>query len=199
MIDQDAVLDIFTKRGALLTGHFLLSSGLHSSKYLQCALVLQFPADAETLGEALAKRFENQDIDLVVAPALGGVIVAHVVARALSVRALFTEREAGQMQLRRGFQIKPGEKVLVVEDVITTGKSTREVIEAVEGLGGQVVGNASIIDRSGDKADLAYPLVALAKLSVPTYQADNCPLCQEGLALVKPGSRQSPLATTIDK
>ncbi len=190
-MNEKAVLEMFTEREALLTGHFLLSSGLHSSKYLQCALVLQFPADAEILGDALAKCFQNQQIDLVVAPALGGVIVAYVVARALSVRALFTEREQGQMQLRRGFQIKPGEKVLVVEDVITTGKSTKEVIQTVESLGGQVIGNASIIDRSGGTTNLPYPPVSLAKLSVPTYQADNCPLCQQGLPLVKPGSRLS--------
>jgi orotate phosphoribosyltransferase len=189
-MQEQEVLDIFTKRGALLTGHFLLSSGLHSPKYLQCALVLQFPADAEKLGEALAERFKGQEIDLVVAPALGGVIVAHVVARALSVRAVFTERENSQMQLRRGFEINPNEKVLVVEDVITTGKSTREVIEVVERFGAKVVGNASIIDRSQGKADLPYPPVALAALSVPTYSPDSCLLCQEGLPLVKPGSRK---------
>lgn len=189
-MQEQEVLEMFTKRGALLTGHFLLSSGLHSPKYLQCALVLQFPADAESLGESLAKEFSNKEIDLVVAPALGGVIVAHVVARALSVRAVFTERENGQMQLRRGFEINPGEKVLVVEDVITTGKSTREVIEVVERFGAKVVGNASIIDRSQGKADLPHSPVALAALSVPTYSADSCPLCQEGLPLVKPGSRK---------
>ncbi|MBI4850684.1 MAG: orotate phosphoribosyltransferase [Acidobacteria bacterium] len=189
-MNEETVLDIFTKREALLTGHFLLSSGLHSSKYLQCALVLQFPDIAEALGEALAKHFQNQKIDLVVSPALGGVIVGHVVARALSVRALFTEREHGQMQLRRGFEIKTGERVLVVEDVITTGKSTREVIQVVENLGGQVVGNASIIDRSNGSADLPFPPISLAKLSVPTYSADSCPLCEQALPLVKPGSRQ---------
>lgn len=195
-MDEQTVLDIFTRREALLTGHFLLSSGLHSGKYLQCALVLQFPDEAETLGEALAKSFQNQKIDLVVAPALGGVIVAHVVARALSVRALFTEREQGKMQLRRGFELKAGERVLVVEDVITTGKSTKEVIEVVESLGGQVVGNASIIDRSGGKANLPHLPISLAKLSVPTYNPDSCALCEQGLPLVKPGSRASQLNAT---
>lgn len=189
-MDQSNVLELFTERGALLTGHFLLSSGLHSAKYLQCALVLQYPKDAESLAEQLAKRFYTQKIDLVVAPALGGVIIGHEVARALSLRSIFTEREAGQMQLRRGFEIKPGEKVLVVEDVITTGKSTREVIEVVTKLGGEVVGNTSIIDRSSGKAELPFPPVSLAVLDVATYSAENCPMCQEGLPLIKPGSRQ---------
>ncbi|MBK7993732.1 MAG: orotate phosphoribosyltransferase [Blastocatellia bacterium] len=190
-MDQSSVLELFTERGALLSGHFLLSSGLHSAKYLQCALVLQYPKDAESLGEHLAKRFYTQKIDLVVAPALGGVIIGHEVARNLSVRAIFTEREAGQMQLRRGFEIKAGEKVLVIEDVITTGKSTREVIEVVTKLGGEVVGNASIIDRSAGKAELPFIPVSLAALDVATYSAENCPMCQEGLPLVKPGSRQT--------
>ena len=189
-MDQSSVLELFTERGALLTGHFLLSSGLHSAKYLQCALVLQYPKDAESLGASLAKYFYAQKIDLVVAPALGGVIIGHEVARNLSVRAVFTEREAGQMQLRRGFEINLGEKVLVIEDVITTGKSTREVIELVTKLGGEVVGNASIIDRSAGKAELPFALVSLAVLDVATYSAENCPMCQEGLPLVKPGSRQ---------
>jgi len=190
-MDQSSVLELFTERGALLSGHFLLSSGLHSAKYLQCALVLQYPKDAESLGEHLAKRFYTQKIDLVVAPALGGVIIGHEVARNLSVRAIFTEREAGQMQLRRGFEIKAGEKALVIEDVITTGKSTREVIEVVTKLGGEVVGNASIIDRSAGKAELPFIPVSLAALDVATYSAENCPMCQEGLPLVKPGSRQT--------
>jgi orotate phosphoribosyltransferase len=188
-MNEESVLELFTRREALLTGHFLLSSGLHSSKYLQCALVLQFPLESESLGETLAQNFQNQEIDLVISPALGGLIVGHVVARALGVKAIFSEREQGQMQLRRGFQIKTGEKVLVVEDVITTGKSTREVIDLVESLGGKVIGNASIIDRSGGSADLPFPPISLAKLSVPTYKADQCPLCQQGLPLVKPGSR----------
>ncbi len=189
-MDQSTVLELFTERGALLTGHFLLSSGLHSAKYLQCALVLQYPKDAESLGQNLAKYFYTQKIDLVVAPALGGVIIGHEVARNLSVRAVFTEREAAQMQLRRGFEINLGEKVLVIEDVITTGKSTREVIELVTKLGGEVVGNASIIDRSAGKAELSFAPVSLAVLDVATYSAENCPMCQEGLPLVKPGSRQ---------
>ena len=160
-MDEQAVVDIFKRRGALLEGHFLLSSGLHSSRYLQCALVLQFPEDAEKLGSELARRFSSEQIDLVIAPALGGVIVAHEVARALGTRALFTEREAGQMQLRRGFQIGQGERALVVEDVITTGGSTREVIGVVESSGGLVVAVGSIIDRSGGNLSMPYKRDAL--------------------------------------
>lgn len=188
-MNQQAVLDMFTQRGALLTGHFLLSSGLHSDKYLQCALVLQHPTDAEELGAALADNFRADQIELVVAPALGGVIVGHVVARALEVPAIFTERDAGQMSLRRGFQISAGTRILVVEDVITTGGSTQEVINLVTELGGQVVAIGSLIDRSGGKASLAYKRAALATLTVPTYQPEACPLCQQGIPVVKPGSR----------
>ncbi len=190
-MNEQAVIELFKRRGALLEGHFLLSSGLHSPKYLQCALVLQYPDDAERLGAALAEPYQGDPIDLVIAPALGGVIVAHVVARALGIKAVFTEREAGQMQLRRGFHIEAGERAMVVEDVITTGGSTREVISVVERLGGQVAGVGSIIDRSGGQAELPYKRTALASLVVPTYQPDSCPLCQQGLPVVKPGSRAS--------
>jgi orotate phosphoribosyltransferase len=188
-VDEQSVIEIFTSRGALLEGHFLLSSGLHSEKYLQSALVLQFPGDAERLGSALAANFQKSEIDLVVAPALGGIIVAHEVARSLGVRSLFTEREAGKMQLRRGFQIKDGERALVVEDVITTGGSTREVIEVVERSGGKVVGIGSLIDRSGGKVEMPFKRAALATLIVPTYEPQNCPLCRHGSLAVKPGSR----------
>ncbi len=193
-MNEQAVIEMFSRRGALLTGHFLLSSGLHSEKYLQCALVLQYPQDAEQLGAALADYFREDKIDLVVAPALGGVIVAHVVARALSVPALFTEREGNQMQLRRGFQISPGARVLVVEDVITTGRSTREVISVVEQYGGEIAGIGSLIDRSSGQTQLTqlpYKRAALANLLVPNYQAESCPFCQQGLPVVKPGSRKS--------
>jgi orotate phosphoribosyltransferase len=190
-VNEQAVIEMFIRRGALLQGHFLLSSGLHSDKYLQCALVLQYPADAEALGASLAANFQNDQIDLVVAPALGGVIVSHVVARALGVPALFTERDNGQMSLRRGFQIAAGTRVLVVEDVVTTGGSTREVIKVMAELDAQVVGVGSLIDRSGGKVELPYKRAALATLTVPTYQPDNCPLCQQGLPVVKPGSRKA--------
>lgn len=188
---EPEVIELFIQREALLQGHFLLSSGLHSDKYLQCALVLQHPKDAERLGAALASHFQDDKIDLVVAPALGGVIVAHETARALGTAALFTERDAGQMSLRRGFQIPAGARILVVEDVITTGGSTKEVIEVVEKHGGVVVAVGSLIDRSGGNVDLPYKRAALATLKVPTFKPEECPHCQAGLAVVKPGSRKA--------
>jgi orotate phosphoribosyltransferase len=193
MTDQE-VLHIFEEHGALLSGHFRLTSGLHSPRYLQCALVLQHPRVAERLGAALAGKARADtrigEVDLVVAPALGGVIVAHEAARALGVRALFTERQDGRMTLRRGFQIGPRERALVVEDVVTTGGSTREVIEVVRAHGGLAAGAGSLIDRSGGAVDLGVPRHALAVLEVPTYAPDDCPLCRTGSAAVKPGSRQ---------
>ncbi len=187
------VLRIFEENQALLKGHFLLSSGLHSNRYLQCALVLQHPRVAESLCAALGEKARQDDrigaIDLVIAPALGGVIVAHETARALGVRALFTERQNGAMQLRRGFAIQPGERCLVVEDVVTTGGSTREVMDVVSQLGGLPVGAGSLIDRSGGAVDLGVPRHALAVLDVPTFAPDDCPMCREGSTAVKPGSR----------
>ena len=189
----DDVIQVFESSSALLNGHFLLSSGLHSTRYLQCALVLQRPPIAERLCSALAARVREDgrigQIDVVVAPALGGVIVAHEVARALGLRALFTERQDGAMVLRRGFEIAPGERVLVVEDVVTTGGSTREVMAVVADRGGVTVAAGSLIDRSGGAVDLGVPRHALAVLDVPTYVAAQCPLCQQGIPVVKPGSR----------
>ncbi len=190
----DDVLDIFEENRALLKGHFLLSSGLHSNRYLQCALVLQHPAVAEKLCSALAAKAKADiragAIDLVIAPALGGVIVAHETARALGVRALFTERQERAMTLRRGFAIKPGERCFVVEDVVTTGGSTREVMEVVAALGGVTAGAGSLIDRSGGSVDLGVPRHALAVLEVPTYKPEECPMCRSGSTAIKPGSRQ---------
>ncbi len=189
----EEVLQTFEANDALLKGHFQLTSGLHSNRYLQCALVLQHPPVAETLCAALAAKAKSDSrigqIDLVVAPALGGVIVAHEVARALGVRALFTERQEKVMTLRRGFAIKPGERCFVVEDVVTTGGSTREVMDVVTSLGGVAVGAGSLIDRSGGAVDLGVPRHALATLEVPTYQPDDCPMCREGSTAIKPGSR----------
>jgi len=186
---QDEVLDIYQKTGALLTGHFLLSSGLHSERYLQSALVLQQPDIATRLCAALAAHFRNSTIEAVIAPALGGVFVSHETARALGVRALFAERVNGELTLRRGFTIKPGERILVVEDVITTGKSTRETIEVVKKAGGVAVAAASLVDRSGGKAELGVPYKALVTLEVPSFTAQECPLCRAGSTPVKPGSR----------
>jgi orotate phosphoribosyltransferase len=193
-VTNEEVLQTFSDCGALLTGHFLLTSGLHSPRYLQCALVLQHPAIAEKLCAALADKAKADasigQIDLVIAPALGGVIVAHETARALGVRSLFTERQESGMTLRRGFQIQPGERCFVVEDVVTTGGSTREVIEVVRALGGIVAGAGSLIDRSGGAVDLGVPRHALATLEVPSYKAEDCPMCQEGSTAIKPGSRK---------
>jgi orotate phosphoribosyltransferase len=186
---SDQVLDIYKRTGALLTGHFLLSSGLHSEKYLQSALVLQQPDIATQLCAALAGHFKGSRIEVVIAPALGGVFVSHETARALGVRAIFAERVNGELTLRRGFTIKQGERVLVVEDVITTGKSTKETIRVVQQAGGEVIAAASLVDRSNGKADLGVPYTSLVTLDVPTYTAESCPLCRSGSAPIKPGSR----------
>jgi len=188
---QDEILTLFKNSGALLEGHFRLTSGLHSSRYLQCALVLQHPDHALSLGAALAEMMRNcaEKPGLVIAPALGGILVAHEVARALGVRALFAERQDGVLRLRRGFRIEPGETCYVVEDVVTTGGSSRETMDVVVQAGGVVTAVGAIIDRSGGRTDLGVPRVALAVLDVPNYQPDACPLCQAGSQAIKPGSR----------
>jgi orotate phosphoribosyltransferase len=188
-MNESQILDIFRKHGALLEGHFILSSGLHSDRYIQCALVLQHPRVAEQLCSALAAKLRHLGATVVAAPALGGVIVSHEVARALGLRALFTERQEGVMLLRRGFSLAPGEPTLVVEDVITTGASTRETMAAVEQAGGKVVGVGALIDRSGGTVDLGVPKTALVTLAVQNYNPLDCPLCTSGLPAVKPGSR----------
>jgi len=182
-------LALYEKTGALLRGHFRLTSGLHSDTYLQSALVLQHPEHAAALGAALAAPFGGDGVQVVVAPAIGGILVAHEVARALGARALFTERENGAMRLRRGFAIAPGERCLVAEDVVTTGGSTREVMQVVAEAGGQVVGVASLIDRSGGAAAFPVKRAALATIAVPTFRPEECPLCKTGSRAVKPGSR----------
>ena len=186
---SEQVLEIYKKTGALLSGHFLLSSGLHSEQYLQSAMVLQQPDIATELCAALAEHFRDSRIEVVIAPALGGVFVSHETARALGVRAIFAERVNGELTLRRGFSLKQGERVLVVEDVITTGKSTRETIDVVKRAGGMVIAAASLVDRSGGTADVGVPYRSLVTLSVPTYTPETCPLCKTGSAPVKPGSR----------
>jgi orotate phosphoribosyltransferase len=182
-------LALYEKTGALLRGHFLLSSGLHSDTYLQSALVLQYPEHAAALGTELARHFSHDGVQTVVAPAIGGIIVAHEVARALGVRALFTERENGVMRFRRGFSVAPDERSLVVEDVVTTGGSTGEVIQAVVGQGGRVVGVGSLIDRSGGTAAFSVKRAALATITAPAWAPDACPRCRDGSRPVKPGSR----------
>ena len=182
-------LALYEKTGALMRGHFRLTSGLHSDVYLQSALVLQFPEHAAALGAALAAPFRDAGATTVLAPAIGGILAAHEVARALGSRCLFTERENGVMTLRRGFALAPGERCLVVEDVITTGGSTREVVECVEKAGGVVVGVGSLIDRSGGAAQFAVKRAALATVQAQTWKPEACPLCKTGSEAVKPGSR----------
>lgn len=183
------ILKIFREYSALLEGHFILSSGLHSDRYIQCALVLQHPRVAERLCVELAPKLDALGAKTVVAPALGGVIVAHEVARALGLRALFTERQNGEMTLRRGFHLEQGEPALVVEDVITTGKSTRETAHCVEEAGGKVVGIGALVDRSGGNVKFDVPKAVLLTLDVNTWDPDDCPLCKQGKPAVKPGSR----------
>jgi orotate phosphoribosyltransferase len=187
--NQQYLLNLFKQTGALLDGHFQLTSGLHSSRYLQCALVLQYPEHADYIGRALAAKFRDDRVDVVVAPAIGGIIVAHETARAVGVRALFSEREAGVMTLRRGFRLSQGERVLVVEDVVTTGGSTRETIQAVIDTDGVVIGAGSVVDRSNGAVDVGVRRQALLSLDVTAYAPENCPLCKEGVPVVKPGSR----------
>jgi orotate phosphoribosyltransferase len=194
-----AVVSLFEKTEAFLRGHFRLTSGLHSGEYLQCAKVLRFPQHAEELGRQLADRLRplaGNGIDLVVSPAMGGIIIGHEVARALGVPFLFTERDAatGKMTLRRGFSIEPGQTAVVIEDVITTGGSTREVCELLAQGGARVAAAGSIMDRSGGSADVGVPRVSLATLSVSMWQPEECPLCRQGLPVVKPGSRMVPAA-----
>lgn len=190
----EPILELFRSTGAYLQGHFRLTSGLHSPEYLQCALVLQYPQHAEHLGRLLAdelRKLAGPKIDVVVSPALGGVLIGHEVARALGTRFLFTERDAAtkQMALRRGFTVTPGETAVVVEDVVTTGGSTRDVIEALRAAGANVAAAGSIIDRSGGTADVGTPRVALSTLNATVHEPEKCPLCQAGVPVVKPGSR----------
>jgi len=190
---SNSTLRTFRETGAYLKGHFRLTSGLHSSEYLQSALVLQHPKLAEQLGLELANgmpKDQERRVQIVVSPALGGLIIGHEVARALGARFVFTERDpAGKMTLRRGFSLTPGENAVVIEDVVTTGGSTREVIELLQAAGVRIVGVGSIIDRSGGRVDLGVPRVALATLDALAWTAEECPLCKQGLVVEKPGSR----------
>ncbi|HET9703385.1 MAG TPA: orotate phosphoribosyltransferase [Vicinamibacterales bacterium] len=183
------ILTMFRRSGALHEGHFRLSSGLHSPGYLQCALVLQHPRDAEALGAALGAVVRAWGAETVLSPALGGIVIGQEVGRALDVRAIFAERADGVLTLRRGFALDPGEKVLVVEDVVTTGGSTRETMDVARAAGAVVVGACAIVDRSGGKQGLDVPFHALLPMDVKTYQPDVCPLCAQGMPVVKPGSR----------
>jgi orotate phosphoribosyltransferase len=187
---DSAVLDLFRQSGALLEGHFKLSSGLHSGKYLQSALVLQHPELAERLGAALADRVRGLNASAVLSPALGGIVIGQEVGRALGVRALFAERQDGALTLRRGFTLSADDRVLIVEDVITTGGSTRETIAVAQAAGAHVVGAAGIVDRGGDPARVGVQMFTLVKLEVPAYAPEACPMCAAGQPIVKPGSRK---------
>lgn len=188
-MDEPEVFERFRAAGALLEGHFRLTSGRHSSGYLQCALVLQYPHHAAALGAALAERARELRPQAVLSPALGGIVIGQEVGRALEIRALFAERQDGRLTLRRGFTLQPGERVLVVEDVVTTGGSTRETMEVARAAGAHVVGAGAIIDRSGGDHRMDVPFLCLASVSLPTYEPEVCPLCLAGRPVVKPGSR----------
>ncbi len=189
-LTHEEYLDIFRKSEALLEGHFLLTSGKHSAQYMQCAQVLQYPDRAAILAEGLAQAFRDQEIQTVIGPAMGGIIVAHEVAKALGVRSLFTERENGIMRLRRGFTLSPCERVLVVEDVITTGGSVQEVLAVVREFGAIPVGVGILVDRTGGKVDFGTPMASIVQLNIQAYEAKECPLCAQGIPVVKPGSRK---------
>ena len=188
-MDAVEILEQFKKTDALLEGHFVLSSGLHSSNYLQCALALQHPKEAAKFGREIAEYFIDSNIETVASPAIGGLVIGYAVAAALNVRFIWTERQDGVMTVRRGFSVKEGERILVVEDVITTGGSTRECIEALEQKGAKIVAATSIIDRSNGTADVGFPRISLVSLDVPVYEPENCPMCASGHKAEKPGSR----------
>jgi orotate phosphoribosyltransferase len=194
MQTQDELLNRFRSSGALLEGHFRLTSGLHSPGYLQCALVLQDPATAEALGRAIAAQTRHLSPTVVLSPALGGVVIGHEVGRALGVRAIFAERQDAVLTLRRGFDLDPTDRVLIVEDVLTTGGSTRETMHVARQWGAHVVGAASIVDRSGGRATFDVPFVSLLAIELPTYHEEVCPLCAAGVPIVKPGSRPATTA-----
>ncbi|MCR4819418.1 MAG: orotate phosphoribosyltransferase [Fretibacterium sp.] len=187
---QEMARETLMRLGALKQGHFRLTSGLHSDRYMQCAALFESPKESERLCAALAEKFAGKKIDLVAGPALGGIIMAYEVARALGVPNIFSEREEGKMTFRRGFHVEAGQKVLVVEDVVTTGGSVKEVIGLVRAAGGEVVGVGSVVDRSGGKADFGVPFHALMTLDATAWTEENCPLCREGVPIVKPGSRK---------
>ena len=192
IIKTEEVMKKFEQAGAIQKGHFKLTSGVHSDTYIQCAQVMQYPGFMHNLCSELGRKFRGEDIDVIVGPAIGGIIISHVMAQVLGpwVRAIFTERENRKMTLRRSFEIKKDEKVLVVEDVTTTGGSVREVIDIVKERGGQVVGIGVLIDRSGGRIDFGVKMKSLLTLDIKSYQPENCPLCKKGVLVVKPGSRE---------
>lgn len=189
MISKDQIITMFQKTEAMLKGHFKLTSGRHSDRYFQCALVIQHPQYCEYLCNELADRFTEDEIDVVIGPAMGGIVMSYEMAKAIGVRSIFAERENGTMKLRRGFGIIPGERVLVVEDVITTGGSVKEVIDLVKDAGGEVVGAAVLVNRSGGQAELGVRIESLLDIPAVSYSPEDCPFCKQNIPFVKPGSR----------
>jgi len=187
---REEILKLFSDTGVLKTGHFLLTSGRHSEKYLQCAQLLQYPQATQKACHELAKNFKDMDIQTVISPAVGGILVSYEMARALGTRAIFAERENGEMALRRGFTLQPGERVLVVEDVVTTGGSVKEVINLVKSLGAEVVAVGVLVDRSGKKAEFGVKSFSLIDVEVESYLPEECPLCKQNIPIQKPGSRK---------
>lgn len=190
MLTKEEVLKILKDKEAMLEGHFLLTSGRHSDRYMQCAKLFQYPDVSELICKQLAEKFADNQIDLVVGPAIGGIIIAYEMARQLGVKNIFAERENGRMTLRRGFVVEKGQRVLVCEDVVTTGGSVREVIELVQAQGAEVVGVGSVVDRSNGKVDFGVPFQAVLSMEVVSYEPDHCPICATGMPCVKPGSRK---------
>jgi orotate phosphoribosyltransferase len=188
-LPKEQILDIFRETRALLDGHFQLTSGLHSPQYFQCARVLQFPKYLHLLCGEIARHYEYSEVEVVISPAIGGIVVGTEVGRMLGARTIFAERKEGKMELRRGFEIHPGERVLTVEDVVTTGGSTKEVIELVGAAKGALVGTACIVDRSNGKVQFDTKQIAVLQMDVITYQPQECPMCKSGGIAVKPGSR----------
>lgn len=187
-MNEEQILDIFKEVEALMEGHFLLSSGKHSNRYVQCAKLLQYPDKAEKVLKVAVDKIKDLGIDLVVGPAMGGVVVSYEIGRQLGVPAIFTEREDGVMTLRRGFEVKEGQKVIIAEDVVTTGKSSLETIKVIEDNGGEVVGIASLVDRKSSNID--YPIYSCIELNIESFDKEECPLCEKGIEIVKPGSRK---------
>jgi orotate phosphoribosyltransferase len=188
-LPKEQILEIFRETKALLEGHFQLTSGMHSPQYFQCARVLQFPKYLHLLSGEIARHFEYNEVEVVLSPAIGGIVVGTEVGRMLGARTIFAERKDGKMELRRGFEILPGERVLVVEDVVTTGGSTKEVIDLVNAAKGSLVGTGCIVDRSNGKVQFDTKQFAVLQMEVVTHQPTDCPLCKSGNAVVKPGSR----------
>jgi len=190
MMTKEEIIEIFKEKEVMLEGHFLLTSGRHSDKYMQCAKLFQYADVSEKICAQLAEQFKDKEIDLVVGPAIGGIIMSYEMGRQLGVKNIFAERENGAMTLRRGFTVEPGTKVLVVEDVVTTGGSVKEVIALLQGMGADVVGVGSVVDRSNGKVDFGIDYRAVLSMEVISFEPDECPLCKQGIPAVKPGSRK---------